>query len=173
MPITDTNVIDGPNVQANGEYRGTLEFTFDDGRVIKRNVRAPDAAAWANLAVDLPAKIERVIQEEDAQEAVNSDLEVQIYKQANKKQLALAYLRRAHSNEDPYRAYLQFSRFNDWRLAQGYDLNQVASALADVGMTQDEWDEMLAAYQYLSNAARVTAMEAYQSIKNGWPDYQR
>ena len=172
MPITDTNVIDGPNVQPNGEHRGTLEFIFDDGRVFTRNVRAEDAQAWANLAVDLPAQIESLVQADDAEEAVEADEEVAPYKQASREQLALAYLRRAHQNEDPYRAYLQFSRFNDWRLAQGYNLNQVADALADVGLTQDEWDLMLAAYQYLSNAARVTAMEAYQSIKNGWPDYQ-
>ena len=172
MPITDTNVIDGPNVQASGEYRGMLEFIFDDGRVITRNVRAPDATAWANLSVDLADEVEAQVQEQDAEEAVDADEEVQPYKQASREQLALAYLRRAHRNEDPYRAYLQFSRFNDWRLAQGYNLNQVAGALADVGLEQEEWDAMLAAYQWISNAARVTAMEAYQSIKNGWPNYQ-
>lgn len=172
MPITDTNVIDGPNVQADGQHRGTLEFTFGDGRVVTRNVRAPDAAAWANLAVDLATQVEAQQQEQDADEAVEANEEVLPYKEASREQLALRYLRRAHADEDPYRAYLKFSRFNDWRLAQGYSLNQVTTALASVGLTEDEWTAMRDAYVWLSNAGRVTAMQAYQDVQAGWPNYQ-
>lgn len=168
MPVVDTNVTDGPNVQADGQHRGTVEFIFDDGRVVTRNVRAPDANAWANLVADLPQEVEASQEQSDADEAVDNDVEVSNYKQANMKQLAVAYLRRALSSEDPYVAYLRFSRFNDFRLAQGWSLNQVQAGLMDAGLTEDEWDIMRDAYTWLSNAGRVTAMQAYQDVATGW-----
>lgn len=168
MPIVDTNVTDGPNVQADGQHRGTVEFIFGDGRVVTRNVRAPDANAWANLLADLPAEVEASQQLSDADEAVENDAEVADYKEANKKQLAVAYLRRAMSHEDPYVAYLKFSRFNDYRIAEGWNLNQVQAALMDAGLTEDEWNIMRDAYTWLSNAGRVTAMQAYQDVASGW-----
>lgn len=161
MPIVSSEVVDGPNIQADGSRRGTIEFILDDGRVITRTVRAPDAIAWANLLIDLPAEVELKVQQDDADEASNTDDEITAVKQANIKQVALAYLRRAYSTGNPYAAYLKFSRFNDYRLSQGWNLNQIVTGLTEVGLTQDEWDNMLARYQYLSLAARVTAMEAY------------
>jgi hypothetical protein len=172
MPITDTNVIDGPEVQADGQHRGTMEFIFDDGRRVERQVRRPDAITWANAILDMPAMVEKEIQEQDAEEAVGSDVEVAAYKQASMQQLAIQYLRRAHSQDDPYVAFLQFSRFNTWRIAQGYNVNQVAAALASVGLTDEEWTLMLDAYQWVSNPARVTAMQAYQDIISTWPSFK-
>lgn len=175
MPITDTNVIDGPNVQDNGDYRGEMEFIFDDGRRIVRAVNAADAAAWANLIVDMPALIEDAIEEKDANEASEVDQEITAYKQASIKRVALAFLRRAYSTGDPYRAYLKFSRFNDYRLAQGWTLNQVVENLSEVGLTDDEWTDMRDRYQYLSQADRVTAMSAFQAVLDGdiWGEINR
>ena len=106
MPITDTNVVEGPNVQADGEYRGELEFIFDDGRVIRKSARAPDATAWADLIVDMPAQVQEDIESADAAEASDSVDETAVYKQAGIKRVALAYLRKAYEIGDPYRAYL-------------------------------------------------------------------
>lgn len=172
MAIVRQDVIDGPNIQADGSYRGVVEFEFDDGRIVERRIRAADAAVWSNTLVDLPALVEDSIQKDDADEAVAQDIEVQPYKQASKPQIAIAYLRKAHASDDPYIAYLRFERFNDWRLAEGYNLPQVKAALLAAGLPEDEYDAMLLAYQWLDNPGRVTAMQAYQDVKNTWPDYK-
>lgn len=175
MPIIDTQVRGQVDVQADGSRRGTIDFTFDDSRIITKTVRAPDASAWANLLVDLPAQIEKQIQEQDAEEASETDDEIVGVKQANIKQVALAYLRKAYAIGNPYKAYLKFSRFNDYRLAQGWNLNQVVTGLMEVGLTEEEWTDMKDRYVYLSQSARVTAMEAYQSVLAGdtWGEENR
>lgn len=167
MPITSSEVVDGPNIQADGQRKGVIDFTFDDGRVVRRVIRAADAAAWASLLIDLEDIVEEKLQVDDAEEASEADNEITAVKQANIKQVALAYLRKAYSIGNPYLAYLKFSRFNDYRLAQGWSLTQVVAGLAEVGLEQEEWNEMLARYQYLSQTARVTAMEAYQGVVTG------
>ena len=43
----------------------------------------------------------------------------------------------------------------------------MVAGLADVGLTEDEWNEMKDRYVYLSQSARVTAMEAYQGVLAG------
>ena len=175
MPITDTNVIDGPNLQDSGIYRGTLEFIFDDGRVINRNVVAQDLSDWANLVVDMPAVVQTEEEERDADEASDIDQEISVYKQAGIKRVALAFLRRAYRTSDPYKAFLKFSRFNDYRTDQGWSLDQVVTGLSDVGLTEEEWGDMKDRYVYLSQTARVTAMEAYQGVLAGdiWGDSHR
>lgn len=169
MPAISVDVRDGdPTIQASGEHRGTVAVTFDDGRVIERNVRAPNADAWADLIANILTRVQEQVQEADAQEAVENDVEIlNPYKEASTAKMAVAYLRRAQETEDPYRAYLKFSRFNDFRVAQGWSLNQVVTNLMAAGLTEDEWTDMRARYQYLSNAARVTAMEAYQNVVAG------
>lgn len=172
MAIVDTNVINGPSVQADGTHKGSIEFIFDDGRRVERRLVAADLNDWTNQLADMPAKVEAEQQIQDAAEAVEADEEVAPYKQANAKQLAVAYLRRAWNEEDPYKAFLKFSRFNDYRLAQGLTLTQVKAHLMDAGLKDEEWTGMLAAYQWLSNAGRVTAMQAYQDVLIGWPDHR-
>jgi NACalpha-BTF3-like transcription factor len=168
MPIVNTEVAAGdPTIQASGQRRGKIIFTFDDGRIVERNVRAPDANAWANLLIDLVDEVEKRQQENDAEELSQEDVEIVAHKQANIKQVALAFLRRAYSTGHPLTAYQKFSRFNDYRLAQGWNLNQVVAGLAEVGLTDEEWTDMRDRYQYLSNASRVTAMQAYQSVLDG------
>lgn len=167
MPIASSEVVDGPNIQADDSRRGTIEFTLDDGRVIRRNVRAPDATAWANLLIDLPAEVEAKIELDDAEIASNTDNEITAVLEASQEQVALAYLRRAYQIGNPYLAYLKFDRFNDYRLVKGWSLTQVVSGLSSVGLTQEEWDEMLERYQYLSNSTRITAMQAYQGVLSG------
>lgn len=165
--IVSSEVIDGPNIQADDSHRGVIEFTFDDSRVVRKSVRAPDAVSWANLLISLPAEVERSQQESDAEAFSEIDQEITAHKQASIKQVALAYLRNAYQTGHPLAAYQKFSRFNDYRIAQGWNLNQVVAGLTSVGLAEGEWTEMKARYQYLSNSARVTAMQAYQSVLDG------
>lgn len=167
MAIINQTVIEGPDIQASGAYRGTVEFEFDDGRKVTRRYNAADAQAWSEYLVDASQQVEQDQAEIDAKEFAEVDQEIMAYKQANIKQVALRYLRRAYEIGDPYIAYLRFSRFNDYRLAQGWNLNQVVAGLTEVGLTDEEWTDLRDRYQYLSQSARVTAMEAYQGVLAG------
>jgi len=169
MPAISADVRDGdPTVQASGEHRGLVAVTFSDGRVIERNVRAPDADAWADLIANIQSRIEQDVSEADAAEAAAQDVEIiNPYREASPAQMALAYLRSAMQIGDPYRAYLKFARFNDYRLAQGWAVSQVAANLAAVGLSEDEWSEMRGRFLYLSDPSRVTAMQAYQGVLDG------
>lgn len=180
MPITDTNVLDRSEPTPGGEVIGTLEFVFSDGRKVTRNVRAESDLAFDNLIVDLPAQIEKSVAEQDAAEAVDNDQEVTDYKDANEHRIALAYLRRAASQEDAYRAAQGFIRFNDWRIAKGWNLTQVAAALQPHGLTDEEWNGEpdgypghKAAFSWVTNASRLTALEAADLIQRLWnQDYR-
>jgi len=165
--IVNIAVIDGPNIQADGQYRGTVEFTFDDGRRVLRNVRAPDAAGWSALLLSLEASVLDQVSREDAEASVDPDQDITGVGQANQKQVALAYLRRAYRTGDPWTAYKLFDRFNSYRVSQGWTIGQVQTQLATVGLMQDEWNLMAARYSYLSQTNRVTAMGAYQDVING------
>ena len=79
----------------------------------------------------------------------------------------MAFLRKAYATGHPLTAYQKFSRFNDYRIQRGWSLSQVQAGLAREGLTEDEWQNMRQRYAYLSNAARVTAMQAYQSVLDG------
>lgn len=167
MAITSSVVVDGPNVQADGQRRGVIEFTFDDGRVVRRSVRAPDITAWTALLLAIDGEVEAAIQLSDAEEASQTDTEITAVKQASIKQVAVAYLRTAYATGDPLRAYLLFSRFNDYRNSQGWSMDQVVTNLATVGLTDEEWADMKDRYLYLSDAARVTTMQAYDGVLSG------
>jgi hypothetical protein len=169
MPAVSVDVRDGdPTVEASGEHRGRVSVTFSDGRVIERNLRAPDADAWADRIANIQSTVQQEVEDQDANEAAETDVEIlQPYKEASLPKMALAYLRLAQQTENPYRAYLKFSRFNDWRERNGWNLNQVAAQLSSVGLTEDDWTDMRARYLYLANPARVTAMEAYQNVLDG------
>ena len=171
MAIVRVDVISGPNVSPDGTHRGQLEFELDDGRILTRNIKATDAAAWSERLVDIDLEVQAQQEAEDARKAAESDGEIvdTDSKQASKAMVAVQYLRAAHQLPDPYPAYLKYARFNNWRLQQGYNMTQVKAALVGVlEMTEVEFDELVSEYQYLSNSARVTAMEAYQAIRGYW-----
>jgi len=175
MPITQTDIIDGPNAQNDGSRRGTIRLTFADGRVFERRINAIDATEWANKLLDIVAEQEEKVAEDDATEASQEDVEIVAVKEASREQVALAFLRTAMEIGDPYLAYLKLSRFNAYRNARGWNLNQVVAGLSSVGMTEDEWIDMKARFQYLSNTGRVTAMVAYNSVLAGdtWGETNR
>ena len=46
MPVTTVNILDGPNIQVGGQYRGVLEFVFHTGETAERFVMAQNQAEW-------------------------------------------------------------------------------------------------------------------------------
>lgn len=170
MPITSQEVVDGPRVQGNGSRTGAIRFDFADGRSFTVNVEAANATDWANLLIDMPAQMEADIAAADAEAASHSGDEIVDAEagEATREELAVAYLRNATSLEDPYEAYLQYARFNTYRLSRGWSVTQVVAGLASAGLEQEEWDELYAEYQYISNTGHVTTMVAYQTIADYW-----
>lgn len=108
------------------------------------------------------------IKQRDAEEGINSNTAIAANKEATIQERAVAYLRAAWREENSYDAYLLFDRFNTYRLAQGWTLNQVQANLASAGLTVEEWNGMQAAYQYLSSSGRPTTMENNQVIQAQW-----
>lgn len=68
MPVTSTEILSGPNIQADGQYRGVIRFHFHTGEMVDRNVRAPDAVTWAGL----PAALTPEVEENMAQQEIES-----------------------------------------------------------------------------------------------------
>lgn len=168
MSVVRVDVIDGPNVQAHGEHRGRVEVELSDGRIFTPSVRAPDAPTWANRIVDIGQEVLDQTIEQDSQEGVDADTEVTAHKLASVKQRAVAYLRKAWEMENAYEAFLLFDKFNDYRNAQGWNLNQVQANLIDEGLTVEEWDAMKTAYQYLAAAGRPAIMSDARDIQANW-----
>ena len=169
MPIVNTYLGPGdPTIQASGEYRGRINFEFTGGRIISRNIRAPDADTWAALLLSLDGAVELQQQQNDAEQGVDPDAVIVAGGEASIEQRAVAYLRAAWRSEDPYAAFLLFERFNNFRLAKGWSVGDVFVGLSGAGLEQEEWDEMNTAYQYLAGASRPAAMSAYQTIKANW-----
>lgn len=169
MPVQSIDVRDGdPTQQASGQYRGTVDVTFVDGRVFTRNLSAPDLDSWNDMIANYTAIIEAQIAEADASSNVNPDEEIVQVGEGTVKQRAVAYLRDAWNQDNCRDAYLRFDKFNNYRLAQGWNLNQVVAGLAEAGLTQEEWDEMRDAYSYLNSAGRPAIMNDYQTIQANW-----
>lgn len=168
MAIIRQDVVDGPYAEANGEHRGIVEFEFDDGRVIRRNLSAVSLGAWSEKLIDIGAELQAAQERADANDGVSANQEITAHKQANAKQRAVAYLRNAWEQENAYAAFLLFDKFNTYRLAQGWTLNQVQTQLASAGLTAEEWTGMRDAYQYLSSAGRPAIMADNLTIQAQW-----
>lgn len=168
MSVVRSEVIDGPSMQATGQHRGTVEVEFSDGRIKRVPVRAADADAWANRIVDVGAESLVKLTNSDAEDGVSADTEIVKRGFASKKLRAVAYLRRAMQQELAYDAFLLFDRFNDYRNAQGWNLNQVSGELAESGLTAEEWEKMKNVYQFLSGAGRPAIMSQTRDIQDQW-----
>lgn len=105
---------------------------------------------------------------QDAGEGIDADTDIAANKEATAQEKAVAYLRRAWQEEDAYKAYRLLDRFDIYRQAQGWPLNQVQSNLAAAGLTVDEWDSIKTAYQYLSGGTRPADMAAHAVIQENW-----
>lgn len=168
MPVVDSSIRGSGKPEADGSYRDVIDVIFDDGRVESLRVTAPDSTAWSETLLEAENRALRLMQERDANDVVESDAEIEgPVKEASPAQQAVAYLRRAMETKDSYEAYRKFSRFNNYRLARGWNINVVQTRLEAAGLTPEEWEEMKARFQYLNEPSRVTAMEACQGVYAG------
>lgn len=106
-------------------------------------------------------------QEAEASSEVDEEIVEKTF--AVTEEVALAFLRKAYSMDDPYQSFRRFDRFNNYRLLKGWTMEQVVDGLTSVGLTQEEWDLMKIRYAYLGDSGRVTIMENYQTVLAGDP----
>ena len=167
MPVVDSYLKAPPSVEATGEHRGTVIVEFTGGRTVERRLRAPDAAAWAELMLDIEERIESETQESDANENIK-DEEISANGEATRAQRAVAYLRRSMEQEQAADAYALMARFNNFRTDNGWSWNQVVTNLAAAGLEQEEFDEMRASYQYLNGNGRPAILAEARTIQAQW-----
>lgn len=166
--IVRRDIIDGPRIQANGQYRARVEFEFDDGRIKQKTLRAPNEAAWNALLATINDRMQEGQAENDAAEIDDFDADIAAVGQASIQQRAVAYIRRALQQRQAYDAYRLLDRFNQFRLAQGWSINQVQANLASAGLTEKEWNRARDAFQYLNAGTRPADMLAYKDIQETW-----
>lgn len=168
MSVVSTEVQGLDLPQTDGSYKGAVIATLDDGQVITVQVRAPNITIKdeqvAAASIEAQARAER----DNADAAVDPSRDPDANGQASKKQVAVAYLRRAYAEEDAYEAWRKFSRFNNFRNAEGLSLAQVQAHLADAGLTSEEWTLMRNEYQYLNGAGRPDTLANARTIQAQW-----
>lgn len=68
MPVVSTSVIDGPDVQVDGQHRGTIQFVFHNDDIVNRIVMAPDAVSWAALPANLTPEVEESVAQSEIEQ---------------------------------------------------------------------------------------------------------
>ena len=168
MPITSVDVRDGdPTVQASGQHRGTVTGTFDDGRILERNLRTPDSDTWNDKVAAQSAEMQVIMEERDAQAAVDPDAPVAADKEASIAQTCVAYIREAAATEQAYDAWLLYDRINTYVTGHSSWAAAKPHLLAE-GLTDEEYDQAQNAYNYLSGAGRPAIMAEARTIQAAW-----
>jgi len=170
MPITSVDVRDGdPTIQASGQHRGTVTGTFDDGRILERNLRTPDSDTWNDKVAAQSAEMQATMEKRDAEDAVTPDEDVAANKEATIAQTCVAYIRQAWNEETAYDAHALYARINTY-VTNHSDWNTAHTHLIAEGLTQEEYDQAKAAYQYLSGSGRPATLSDAQTIQTAWED---
>ena len=128
----------------------------------------PDPNAFNSYLTQAGDMVLASFKQQDAEEGVDADTDIAANKEATQQEKAVAYLRRAWQEDDAYQAYRILDRFNTYRNAQGWTLDQVQANLAAAGLTVTEWDSIKTAYQYLSGGTRPADMAAHAVIQANW-----
>ena len=176
MPVVDVRVREGSlSIEGSGERRAVVEVELTDGRVIERNLRARDAQAWADLLLSIGADVLAAVQEQDAEEGLDSAIDGP-FKEATPDQRAVRGVRKLlelkGAYEDLKRAKDFFARVNQYRLDLGENVNQFKARLMAAGLTEEEWDEAYAVYQFLNQGTNESTIDAYDALAKNpiWTD---
>lgn len=169
--IIRVDVLSGPTEipGSGGRVEGTIEFEWDDGVTLTRKIQAADLNAWANLLIDQPIAEQQQREEQDANNNIG-DFEIEAVGEASQEQRAVAYLRSAMDQELAYDAYILLARFNNFRTNKGWSLAEVATRLMSAGYTQEEWDILRPAFQYLNGNNRPAVMAEARTIQENWEE---
>ena len=168
MPVLTADVREGdPTIQASGQYRGTVDVVFDDGRELTINIRAADQNDWNDKVAAVSATAQARMEASDAAAAVDPDADVAASKEASIAQTCVAYIRQAMSTEQAYDAWLLLDRINTYVTNNGGWATAKPFLLAE-GLSEDEYDKAAAAYSYLSGAGRPAIMAEAKTIQGNW-----
>lgn len=168
MPIVSIDVRDGdPTVQASNQHRGTVTGTFDDGRIMERNIRAADLDGWNDKVAAMSGEMQDQMERSDADSAVDPDAPVAAEKEASIAQTCVAYIREAAATEQAYDAFLLYDRINTY-VTNHSDWPTVKPILLAEGLTEEEYDQAGSAFNYLSSAGRPATMADAKTIQAAW-----
>lgn len=159
-------VFSGPNVQASGSVRGVVDVTVN-GRVVRQSVRAPNLDAWNARLAEIQAEVESAVTLDDAEKDLAAGNIMDAYTQDVREKVSLSLLRKAFQEEDPRTAFQLFSRLDSFRQTRGKSMLDVVALLGPHGLTQAEWDRMVARWDYLGSQSNVSLMDSYQAFLAG------
>ena len=176
MSVVDVRVREGSlSVEGSGERRAVVEVELTDGRVFESSLRAPDAQAWADKLLTIGAEVLARVQQEDAEEGLDSDIDGP-FGEATPDQRAVRGVRKLlelkGAYEDMKRAKDFFARVNQYRLNIGDNVNQFKARLVAAGLTDEEWDLAYAVYQFLNQGTNESTIDAYDALAKNpiWTD---
>jgi len=168
MPVQSADVRDGdPTIQSSGQYRGTVDVTMDDGRVFTISIRAADQDDWNDKVAAASARAQELAEQQDAEAAVSPDEDVAANGEATIAQTCIAYIRQAWNYESAIDAWYLYARINTFVTNNGGWATAKPFLLA-AGLTEEEYDQAQAAYQYLSGAGRPDTLANAQTIQQAW-----
>lgn len=168
MPIVSIDVRDGdPTVQASGQHRGTVTGTFDDGRIMERNIRAADLDGWNDKVAAMSGEMQAQMEAADAEAAVSPSEPVAASEEASIAQTCVAYIREAAATEQAYDAYLLYDRINTY-VTNHSNWPTVKPILLAEGLTEEEYGQAGSAFNYLSSAGRPAIMSDAKTIQSNW-----
>lgn len=125
MPIDRAVVVGRPGKQADGSYRGVIDFILTDGRVIRRDgVRAPSQEALDARPNELTADVLEGVIRRDAEEAVQLGIQI-AHKEASQNDVYYAWMQAAFNEDDPVAAYNM--------------MKEVAPVLVGMGLTAEQY----------------------------------
>jgi len=174
MPVQTTEVRPGdPTVQASGQHRGTVKYTFTDAREFEVNLRTPDLTSWDAKLISYVAVIEEQVRKRDA-EAAGQDPDEPLpdsdVGEASNLDILVGKLRTGYAIQDSTDSYRYTKQVNDWRVGKGFTWTQVRDAiLADPSydMTTEEFQDIFDRWTYLNTPAKITTMQDYSALVTG------
>lgn len=169
MPYASHTIREGtpPAMQASGQYRGTVDVIDDSGSSYTFHLRAPDLASWNVKVASIPADFAEWEKEKDAREAVDFDSDPVSAGEANQARVAVAYIRRALQETECSDGFALLNRVNNY-VTSNSDWPTVKPLLLAEGLTEKEYNNAAAAFQYLNTPERIAAMDAYPAIQYQW-----
>jgi hypothetical protein len=162
-----------PRVQATGQYRGTIDVTFDDGRIVGINYQAQDLADWNTKEAGASADAEEMLRRNDTQAySSNEDTDVSDdpVGEATALDTLVGKLRYGYRLGPPEDSYRYTKKVDDWRIGKGHtwtDVKNQIQAVPEYNMTDEEWTDIMDRWNYLNVPARIQIMQDYNNLVQG------
>ena len=167
MPVDTQTVRDGdPTIQMNGEYRGTVTYTYTDtSDILEKTLRANGLDSWnALLLSDIPVSEEQM-RKRNAMEAgqdPDEPLPDDSSGEASNLDILVGKLRAGYAIYDSTDSYRYTNQVDIWRANKGYTWGQIWNQIEshpEYNMTLDEYTNIIDRWTYLDTPGKIATMK--------------